>query len=158
VSSAAGLMGMYGYTAYGTSKFALVGFAECLRCELEPMGIHVTLVCPGEVDTPFVPREAEHLPLESRVIKSFCGRISPDRVARAIVKAVASERFLVTPGVLTTIMYTLHRLSGGFLTRHTSDLVVRLVGWYARRGTPPSRPPVTGEGGPAGSWESIRRP
>lgn len=62
VSSAAGLMGMYGYSAYGTSKFALVGFAESLRSELKPLGIPVTLVCPAEVDTPFVPREAQKLP------------------------------------------------------------------------------------------------
>ena len=32
ISLVAGLMGMYGYTAYGTSKFVLVGFAEFLKC------------------------------------------------------------------------------------------------------------------------------
>lgn len=133
VSSAAGLMGMYGYTAYGTSKYALVGFAECLRSELKPLGIPVTLVCPAEVDTPFVPREAQTLPPESRAVKSFCGLIKPDRVARAIVRGVSKRKFLVIPGMLTNIMYVSHRLTGGVLTRATSDLVVRFVQWRLRR-------------------------
>ena len=133
VSSAAGLMGMFGYTAYGTSKFALVGFAECLRSELKPLGIWVTLVCPAEVDTPFVPMEAERLPPEARILKSFCGLIQPDRVARAIVKGVSKRKFLVIPGILTNIMYVNHRLTGGLATRITSDLVVRFIQWKQRR-------------------------
>ena len=133
VSSAAGLMGMFGYTAYGTSKFALVGFAECLRSELKPLGIPVTLVCPAEVDTPFVPMEAERLPPEARALKSFCGLIQPDRVARAIVKGVSKRKFLVIPGILTNIMYVNHRLTGGLATRITSDLVVRFIQWKQRR-------------------------
>ncbi len=35
ISSVAGLMGMFGYTSYATTKYALVGFAECLRSELK---------------------------------------------------------------------------------------------------------------------------
>jgi NAD(P)-dependent dehydrogenase (short-subunit alcohol dehydrogenase family) len=134
VSSLAGLIGMYGYTSYSTSKFALVGLAECLRAELKPMGISVTLVCPPEVDTPFLPQEAEHLPVESKVIKAFCGRISPERAARAVVKGVSRRRFLVIPGVLANVMYTIHRLSGGLLTRYASDALVWAVQRPARRG------------------------
>lgn len=39
VSSGAGLVGLYGYTAYSPSKFALRGLAEALRGELKPNGI-----------------------------------------------------------------------------------------------------------------------
>lgn len=34
VSSIAGLMGLYGYTAYSGSKFALLGLAESLQMEV----------------------------------------------------------------------------------------------------------------------------
>lgn len=34
VSSIAGLMGLYGYTAYSASKFALLGLAESLQMEV----------------------------------------------------------------------------------------------------------------------------
>jgi nucleoside-diphosphate-sugar epimerase len=53
LSSVAGLMGAYGYTAYGASKYAVVGLSECLRSELKPDGVTVTVVCPPEVDMPW---------------------------------------------------------------------------------------------------------
>ena len=59
VSSGAGLMGLFGYTGYGTSKFALVGFAESLRSELNRYNIAVSLVCPPEVDTPGLAMETK---------------------------------------------------------------------------------------------------
>ncbi len=52
VGSMGGYVPVYGYTAYGTSKFAVVGFAQCLRYELKPRGVEVACFCPGEVDTP----------------------------------------------------------------------------------------------------------
>ena len=36
VGSMGGIIPVYGYTAYGTSKFAVVGLAQCLRYELKP--------------------------------------------------------------------------------------------------------------------------
>jgi NAD(P)-dependent dehydrogenase (short-subunit alcohol dehydrogenase family) len=65
VSSAAGLMGMYGYSAYGTSKFALVGFARMPQVRAETAGHPGDPGVPAEVDTPFVPREAQKLPPEA---------------------------------------------------------------------------------------------
>lgn len=54
IASVAGLMGVFGYTPYCASKHALVGFTSSLRCELEPLGVKVQLVCPGEFDSPMV--------------------------------------------------------------------------------------------------------
>jgi len=51
VSSVAGLIGVPGRTAYSGTKFALSGFCEALRPELEPSGISVTIVYPGVVKT-----------------------------------------------------------------------------------------------------------
>ncbi|CAB4055115.1 KDSR [Lepeophtheirus salmonis] len=42
ISSIAGVMGLYGFTAYSASKFALRGFAESLEMEVRPHGISVT--------------------------------------------------------------------------------------------------------------------
>ena len=52
VSSGAGLIGLYGYTAYAPSKFAVRGFGEALRSELAPEGILVSVVFPPDTDTP----------------------------------------------------------------------------------------------------------
>ena len=54
IASLGGRIASFGYTAYCSSKFALVGFTETLRCELAPRGIRVHLVCPPEFDSPMV--------------------------------------------------------------------------------------------------------
>ena len=47
VGSLAGLVGVPGQAYYAASKHALEGYCESLRYELEPLGVHVTLVEPG---------------------------------------------------------------------------------------------------------------
>ena len=129
IASMAGLIGMFGYSSYCTTKYALVGFTECLRSELKRYNIRVTLVCPPEVKTPFVEKEAAALPPEARAVKSFAGLLTPDKVARAIVSGMKSGTFLVVPGILAKSLYFWHRVSNGFLTRMPSDWIVRLVAW-----------------------------
>ncbi len=51
VSSVFGLVGPPGQTAYAAAKFALRGFGEALRHELEGSPIRVTVVHPGGIDT-----------------------------------------------------------------------------------------------------------
>ena len=57
-----GVTPVYGYTDYGMSKYAVMGFGECLRYELKPLGIDVALVCPGEVETPMIQAERQTPP------------------------------------------------------------------------------------------------
>src|SRR5918994_2809334 len=53
ISSGAGKIGTLNMGAYCASKFALNGWSESLYHELKPLGIHVSVVCPGPVDTKF---------------------------------------------------------------------------------------------------------
>lgn len=59
VSSLAGQRGLPGYGAYSASKAALSTFLETLRVELGPLGIDVTDVQPGFVDTPMAKKIGE---------------------------------------------------------------------------------------------------
>ena len=52
-----GLIGIFGYTDYSASKFALIGFSEALRSELGPYGITVSVLCPPDTDTPGLQEE-----------------------------------------------------------------------------------------------------
>jgi NAD(P)-dependent dehydrogenase (short-subunit alcohol dehydrogenase family) len=52
LSSLTGLRGVPSYALYGASKFAIQGFYDSLRLELQPDGVHVGVVAPGFVDTP----------------------------------------------------------------------------------------------------------
>jgi short-subunit dehydrogenase len=79
---------MFGYSLYSTTKYALVGFSECLRSELKRFNIKVTLVCPPEVKTPFLEEEAKTLPPEGRAVKNLAGLLKPETVAKAIIRGI----------------------------------------------------------------------
>ena len=51
VASRAGKIGFAGSGAYSASKFGLLGLNESLYRELNPLGIRITALCPGWVNT-----------------------------------------------------------------------------------------------------------
>jgi short-subunit dehydrogenase len=51
VASVAGYRGFTSAEAYGSTKAAQINLLESLRIDLHPLGIQVTTVCPGFVDT-----------------------------------------------------------------------------------------------------------
>lgn len=67
VSSTAGLVGIPGHAAYGSSKFGLRGLTRSSALDLAKHGIRVNSVHPGAVDTPMVAAVADkdwsHVPL-----------------------------------------------------------------------------------------------
>lgn len=97
VSSAAGLIGIYGYTAYSPAKFAVRGLAESLRAELGPDGVHVACCCPPDVDTPQLADENRFKPAETRAISGTSKPISAVAVAEAILDGIDRRRFLICP-------------------------------------------------------------
>jgi 3-dehydrosphinganine reductase len=133
-SSLAGLVGIFGYTAYGTSKFALVGFSESLRAELKPHGIRVTLVCPPEVDTPLVLHESKTIPPEARAVKNMGGLLKPELVARRIIRGIQKNKFMIIPGFLASLLYYTKRFSPGWMFRLSSDLIAWWGGRKSARG------------------------
>lgn len=54
ISSQAGLHGLAGYSAYGSSKWGLRGLTKVASIELGPFGIRVNAVYPGMIDTPMI--------------------------------------------------------------------------------------------------------
>jgi NAD(P)-dependent dehydrogenase (short-subunit alcohol dehydrogenase family) len=78
ISSLSALIGLPFDGAYAASKFALEGASESLHYELEPFGIHVTLLEPGAYATELTGR-AERRLTEPSLYPAF------DRVRRARV-------------------------------------------------------------------------
>jgi NAD(P)-dependent dehydrogenase (short-subunit alcohol dehydrogenase family) len=54
LSSVGGYTGYPGWGVYGATKFAVEGISEALAAELDPLGIHVTVVEPGFFRTDFL--------------------------------------------------------------------------------------------------------
>lgn len=52
-SSVGGIFPLPFQSHYSASKYALEGYAGALRLELEPFGVNVTIIAPGDVHTPF---------------------------------------------------------------------------------------------------------
>mmetsp|Transcript_18168 Transcript_18168/g.42046 ORF Transcript_18168/g.42046 Transcript_18168/m.42046 type:complete len:258 (-) Transcript_18168:661-1434(-) len=76
-SSMAGQVGVYGYTAYSPTKFALRGFAESLQMELRRDNISVVLAFPPDTDTPGFKAENETKPKETHLIGASVGLFDP---------------------------------------------------------------------------------
>lgn len=110
VSSGAGLFGLFGYTPYAPSKFALRGLAEALRAELHGTGVGITIVYPPDTDTPQLAEENRTKPVETKALTAGGGLWTADAVARATLAAVQRGRFAVTPGFQLTALAWLHSI------------------------------------------------
>jgi 3-oxoacyl-[acyl-carrier protein] reductase len=53
IASAGGTKGYPEWSGYCATKWAVVGFMECLAQEVTSKGIRVCTLCPGGIDTPF---------------------------------------------------------------------------------------------------------
>lgn len=129
ISSGAGLTGLFGYTSYSPSKFALRGLAESLRAELKPDGVAVTIVYPPDTDTPQLAEENRTKPAETKALTAGAGLWSADAVARVTIDAVRKRRFNITPGWQLTLLAAFHGLLAPLLRRHFDRTAAR-----ARRG------------------------
>ena len=127
VSSMGGLIGAYGYSAYSSSKFALLGLGEVLRWELEENNISVSILCPPEVETPFVEYEKATIPLKTRAAKDLLGTLSPEYVADLAIKGLVKGKFLIIPGFRAKAMYMFSRLLPPSLMQPITKLTTSLL-------------------------------
>lgn len=118
ISSGAGLIGIYGYSAYCPSKFALRGLAESLRGELKPLGIQVSIVYPPDTDTPQLEEENKTKPPETKLITGTAKVLSAETVAQEILRGMEKGQFAITPGVEITLLNRLH------------SMLLPLLNWY----------------------------
>jgi short-subunit dehydrogenase len=99
VSSLFGLIAPPGQVAYATSKYAVRGFTEALRNELEPRGVGVTVVHPGGIRTNIALNARLSGPdpdgSQAAAAREFTRRaltLPPEDAARQIVAAVQARR------------------------------------------------------------------
>ena len=99
LSSVAGFAPLATRAAYAASKHALHGFFGSLRAEHRADGLGVTIVCPSFVRTAIGEHALGPRGLEAGERTGVDREIEPERVAAAIVRAVARDRdLLLVPG------------------------------------------------------------
>jgi len=93
VSSQAGQIGIFGYTSYSPTKFALKGLGESLQMELARDNIYVTIAYPPDTDTPGLAEENKLKPIETQLINETSGLLSAEEVARKIIISTQKGSF-----------------------------------------------------------------
>jgi 3-dehydrosphinganine reductase len=125
ISSVAGFIGTFGYTAYGASKFAVRGFSDALRSEMKLCDIGVSLVFPPDTETAQLEYETKIKPLETKAIAGNTKVMSPDVVAHEIIKGIEHGKYMILPGLESKIIYLLNRIFEGGLTFMMDQIVAK---------------------------------
>lgn len=121
IASLAGFVANYGYSAYCSSKFAVVGLAEVLRLELKPQGIEVSVVAPPEVVTPMVEEERRSGSKITGELKQFAGSMELEPAAKMILDGIDGGGFLIVPSLRGKATRWLNRFTPLTLTHKISD-------------------------------------
>jgi 3-dehydrosphinganine reductase len=108
ISSIAGYLGVFGYSAYGATKFAVTGFSEVLRAELKGHGIRVSVAFPPDTDTPQLEYEEPFKPAETKAISGNAKALSAEKVAGSILKQAERGNFMIFPGSDARLFYLLN--------------------------------------------------
>ena len=130
ISSTAGIVGQAFCSAYAASKFGLEGWMESLRFEVEPFGIHTTIVEPGFFRTELLTKESTaYADLSSRRLrrahrrdsaswKAMSGKQTndPAKLAEALITVVDQEqpplRFVAGADAVETVEHKANDLLG----------------------------------------------
>jgi short-subunit dehydrogenase len=96
IASSAALQPIPGQATYAASKAFALSFGEALHTELSHLGVAVTAVCPGPVDTEFAGRAGLTDAFAS--VPSFA-RVSSAACAKKAIDGLARNRRVVVPGL-----------------------------------------------------------
>lgn len=113
ISSLAGLVGLYGYSSYSMSKFAIRGLSEALQSELVGSNVSLLLVHPGGVKTNLIrnaPNLADEEREEAHINFSKFATLDSDKTAAKILRAVKKKKGRLILGVDAHVVYTIRKL------------------------------------------------
>lgn len=150
VCSVLGLVGLPRVAVYSAAKFAMKGFSESLRAEYGRVGLGVTCLCPGFVETNLFKNSHTATPQQKvkRPPKVIC--TTADRVAKAAVSAIRHDRDVVLVEWFARFLHLWKRFSPG-----TMDLALRW-GWWRRTRVARSKVEALGPNRTAAIREWIR--
>jgi len=105
VASIAGFLPGPGMAVYHASKAYVLSFSEALHRELKPLGVRVSVLCPGPVSTEFQSRAG----IPEGYFPRFLAR-SAGRVAREGYEGLMQGRCVIVPGFPNRVLNWLARI------------------------------------------------
>jgi len=128
IASMAGFFPLPGKQVYGASKSFIISFTRSLRLELEEHGIHLSVLCPGGINTT----------LQQVLMHRKCGRISrltilqPEQVARQALRRMLQGQEVIVPGLCNRLLLYLRKLIPASLTKKLKARQMRsLMGGFS---------------------------
>ncbi|MBN2297632.1 MAG: SDR family oxidoreductase [Deltaproteobacteria bacterium] len=126
ISSLGGRIETFGYAAYCSSKFAVVGLTDVLRAELKPLKIKCHLVCPGEFESPMVDELNTYRTEENRVVTQTVPVLTLDAAADEVMKGIQKDQYLIIPGSVARFLEMTSRWFPS-ISRFIVDFQIRRV-------------------------------
>ena len=124
-----GLIPFAGTISYVASKYAVVGLSESLRIEGADLGVKVSVVCPGYIETRiFTDSKMINIDPEKMQerLKEMKGT-SPEACANVILRGVEKNKAFIPVTRFAKVMWTLHRINP------------RIIHWLMGKGVKRSR-------------------
>nr|XP_009919745.1 PREDICTED: 3-ketodihydrosphingosine reductase isoform X2 [Haliaeetus albicilla] len=121
VSSQAGQLGLFGYTAYSPTKFALRGLAEALQMEVKHYNVYVTVAYPPDTDTPGFAEESKTKQ------GNFNSSVGSDGYMLSILTSGMSPVTSITEGLQQVVCMGIFRIVGLFYLGSFDSIVRRCM-------------------------------
>ncbi len=115
-ASIAGLIPMGGFLSYSASKHGVVGLSTSLRIEAELVGVRVSVLCPGAVETAIVGggkfgRQLQPVPERiQRQVWEQVRPMAPDAFARQALDAIAINKAIIVMPWRWRVLWWLYRI------------------------------------------------
>jgi NAD(P)-dependent dehydrogenase (short-subunit alcohol dehydrogenase family) len=111
IASVAGLIPLPGEISYVTSKYATVGLSHTLRAEAADLGVNVSVVCPGKIETPIYDTSRIINFDKEATLALWPTGISPERCAEIILRGVERNKATIVVTRLAKLLWAIQRLS-----------------------------------------------
>ena len=99
ISSVAGKVGSKFRTGYSGSKYAVVGFMDCLRAEVADKNIHCLTICPGSIKTAIAHNSLnEHGIAQNKAEDSIENGMDVSTAVKQMINAIAKQKEEVVIG------------------------------------------------------------
>lgn len=124
ISSVAGKVGSKFRTGYSGSKYAVVGFMDCLRAELADKNVNCLTICPGSIKTAIAHNslDGQGKP-QNRPEQSIENGMDVAKAAAKMIKAIEAEKDEVVIGEgISGLAPTIKRFFPGFFNRLTAKM------------------------------------
>ncbi len=109
-ASLAGLVPATGIVPYVTGKYGVVGLSNALRSEGADLGVKVSVVCPGLIDTPM--KNSKVIKVDREKLLAAVPKLLPvEKCAEVILRGVERNKAIIVVTGEAKLYWVLHRLS-----------------------------------------------